>query len=137
MAKKSRRERKLEKEAAERQKAALEKADQAYSHPKIRVCYHCDKPHVMLESPIAIPILPTRLFLVPVSDTECVCEKCKKRFPIKDYQTMRMWLEEYNPLLPIPSLMINDISNMIKPVKYYYSGPNEITYVEDNKQNDQ
>ena len=133
MAKKSRRKRQLEKDTAERRKIALEKMDQGYSHPKIKVCYHCIKPvPVLLESPIAILRPQASSFLVPVSDTECVCEKCKKRFPIEAYKTMKKWLAEYNPLLPT-----DDISNKIKPVKYYYSAPNEITYPEDKTQNDQ
>lgn len=72
--------------------------------------------------------------LIKKSDEKCMCTKCKSEFPISFMETMGRLTEIYanadctTVIAAGKELILNS-----NPVKYYYSGPNEICYVNEHK----
>ena len=70
--------------------------------------------------------------LEPISEKECMCKRCLKHYPIETYLVMEDWAKRYTGRDYLYSQEILEIYRKIPPVDYYYTGPNEIAYV-DNK----
>ncbi len=133
----TRRQRRKEAESARSREEDQKKAGKPYTRKRIHTCFHC----FVLKSGFLEKGLKEN-HLTPVSDTECVCEVCRKRFSMDDYRAVESWADDYiaKPLsdlvfleFPINStITFSTPQPVIKPVAYYYTGPDTIAYAEED-----
>ena len=126
MPKLSKRQRMLEKEKTGCRIEAEKKAGRPYSRNKIRTCHH------FISYGGGVIVGMAMGLLEPISEKECKCIRCQKRFSMETYHVMEDWTRRYTGRDYIYAQEVLEISGKIPPVDYYYTGPNEITYV-DNK----
>lgn len=125
MAKISKKKRKKLKEKEARRAVAMKNAGKPYSKHITRVCYHFVGWGGGIVPGFAFPTL------VKKTDEKCVCTNCKVEFPIEFIETMNKLTSAYAHAYC--TTVIDAGTNLIKnchPVKYYYTGSNEICYVE-------
>lgn len=125
MPKLSKRMRERKKEKEERRVLANKKAGNPYSHHKIRTCHH----YITYGGGFVLGI--ARGLLMPISEKECICSNCQKQFSIKAYHVMNDWTQRYTGKDYCHAQEVQEISGQIPPVKYYFTGPNKIVYVDD------
>lgn len=126
MAKLSRRKRLKKKEKQSRRAIAMERAGEPYSKHITKVCYHFAGRGGGIVVGYAYPTL------VKISDEKCVCSNCMAEFPADFIETMKKLTDAYAHAgcCEVTFAAIN-LMNNCHPVKYYYSGPNEICYIEE------
>ena len=126
MAKLSRRKRAKLKEKETRR--ALAKVGEPYSKHITRVCYHFNGRGGGFVRGYAFPTL------VKISDEKCVCLNCKSEFPVDFIVKMEKLTAAY---ANAGCTAVIDARNRLiancNPVKFYYIGPNEICYVDEDK----
>lgn len=127
MAKLSKRKRAKLKEKAARREMEMKRAGKPYSKHITRTCYHFGGRGGGIVVGYAFPTL------VKISDEKCMCVKCKSEFPIDFMETMNILTQEY---AKAGCTTVVDAARRLAenchPVKFYYSGPNEICYLDED-----
>lgn len=148
--------RKLQRDRAEISKSVKQGEPFSKVCQKELICWHYDRktlleqrPNAIFSSHIAMPKyaldgpLGPRIYLQPISENECYCLNCKKRFPIhiiEDVKKLRLmeWYELMSYIgLPMENGFekygkeeLEAIRKTVLPVHYHRISEYEVEYIE-------
>lgn len=148
--------RKIQRERAERRNSVKQGEPFSKVRQKELICWHYDqktllkqRPNVAFSSPTAKPSyaldgpLGPCIYLLPISENECYCLNCKKRFPIhiiEDVKKLRLmeWYESMSYIgLPTENGFekygkeeLEAIRKKVLPVHYHRISESEVEYIE-------
>lgn len=123
MKKNGRKYRKIQKQKADYKLEHPQKVGEPFSKVryKKKICYH----HT------GIGIMKVSSQLSKISERECMCLKCKKRFPIGAMGKMDNLVTQLNLLgYWLGKEKIEKLSEGIEPVEYYKLSESEMEYIE-------